>query len=173
MRIMVIIVVSFAVFACSTQYKPQNFSGGYSSTQLDTNLFQVSFNGNAYISREKANDFALLRSAEISVENGFKYFVLINSKETNEQGAYTTPQTSTTYGTSNTYGDVQGYGNQASFNANTYGSATTTTSGGQTYIFTKPSTTNTVLAFKNKPDGFSYNAEFIIKSLKTKYKIKE
>jgi hypothetical protein len=43
--------------------------------------------------------------------------------------------------------------------------------GGSGYDTSKPSNRNTIICFKDKPEGVSYNAEWIIKSLKEKYDI--
>ena len=48
----------------------QGMSGGFSETQLDTNVYTVRFSGNGYTSPSKAADFALLRSAEITLMRG-------------------------------------------------------------------------------------------------------
>jgi hypothetical protein len=50
----------FGLTSCATGYRPVGFGGGYSATQLDENLFQVSFRGNGYTCQEKASHFALL-----------------------------------------------------------------------------------------------------------------
>ena len=82
---------------------------------------------------------------------------------------YTTPTTATTNLNSNSYGSAYGYGNNINYSGNTYGTATTTFSGGQTYNVSKPRAINTIVCFKDKPEGFAYNADFIVKSLKEKY----
>jgi hypothetical protein len=150
----ILIIAIFIMSGCATKYQSTGFSGGYSETQLGNNIFNVSFRGNGYTSRERASDFTLLRSAELSLQNGFKYFIITNSeKYTN---LYTTPKSY------NTSGNING----SSFNA------TTTQSGGIT--FRKPSTNNTIVCFKEKPkiNGIIYKANFIVKSIKTKYEIK-
>ena len=147
---------------CATAYQKQGFTGGFSETHLGENVFQVTFKGNAYTSQERASDFTLLRSAELVLENGFKYFIIVDSEKYTKKGAHTTPTTS------RTTGSVYGTGNYA------YGSATTTTSGGQTYIYSKPRSTNTIVGFKEKPrvGGLVYEAAFIVKSIEGKYGIK-
>jgi hypothetical protein len=146
---------------CATAYQRQGFSGGHSETQLGENIFQVSFRGNGYTRGERASDFALLRSAEVTTENGFRYFIVVESGKDSSLSIYTTPTQSYTTGS------AYGYGNTA------YGSATTTTYGGQTYIIRKPRTTNTIICFKEKPEvaGLVFDTEFVKKSLKQKYDI--
>ncbi len=159
--------IILAIFAtiltgCATSYQKQGFTGGFSETRLGKNIFKVTFNGNVYTSRERASDFALLRSAELALKNGFKYFIIVNSEKYAKTETYTTPTTSYTTGS------AYGTGNYA------YGSTTTTTTGGQTYFYSKPSSTDTIVGFKKKPNikGLVYSARFVIKSIKDKYGIK-
>lgn len=155
------LLLSALLAACATSYQHRGFGGGFSETQLGENIFQVSFRGNGYTRGERASDFALLRSAEVTTQNGFRYFIVVESAKDSSLSTYTTPTQSYTTGS------VYGYGNTA------YGSATTTTYGGQTYIIRKPSTTNTIVCFKDKPEatGLVFDAEFVKKSLRQKYGI--
>lgn len=171
MKYLFSIFFSFLLVGCATTYQSESFSGGFSSTQLDENVFQVTFKGNAFISPEKANDYALLRSAEIALEKGYKFFVISETQKYSIESTYTTPTTATTNLNSNSYGSAYHYGNNFNYSGNTYGTATTTFSGGQTYNISKPRATNIIICFKDKPQGFAYNAEFIINSLKAKYSI--
>jgi len=161
LSIIFIAIAAIALSGCATPYQRVGFTGGYSETQLGDNIFQVSFRGNGYTSRERASDFALLRSAELALEHEFRYFVIIESEKGTKIGTYTTPSTSYTTGS------AYGYGNYA------YGSATTTTYGGQTYIISKPRATNTILCFKEKPEinGLVFDAKFVINSIRKKYGI--
>ncbi len=115
---------------CATSYQSVGFAGGYSETRLDKNVFKVSFAGNGYTGRERATDFAFLRSAELALQHGYKYFVVI------KENSYTE------------------YGRR------------------QTYIFSKPSSSNTIVCFEEKPaEGFAYSAKFIYESITQKYGI--
>ncbi|MDD9811183.1 MAG: hypothetical protein OXU71_05650 [Gammaproteobacteria bacterium] len=93
---------TIAVAGCATSYQQRGFSGGFSETQLAENVFEVRFSGNGYTSSERASDFALLRSAELSLERGFRYFV-VDDNENDRQIAINTVTTSSganTYSTS-------------------------------------------------------------------------
>lgn len=146
---------------CATTYQPTSVTGGYSETQLGENIFHVTFRGNGYTNEERAFDFSLLRSAEVAMEHGFRYFVIVDSGKDSTVSAFTSPSHS------HTTGSVYGSGNYA------YGRATTTTHGGQTYYISKPSASNTILCFKEKPviNGMMFDAEFVAKSIKQKYGI--
>ena len=147
--------------SCSTSYQPSSFSGGYSDSRLGDNIFRVDFEGNGYTKSGKTIDLALLRSAEITLQNGFKYFVIVSGDSKNSYSSFTTPQTTTTTGT------VNMYGNRGTINANSI------TSGGETYLIAKPSTTNIIACFKEKPKGggLVYDASFVTQSIKNKYRI--
>jgi len=150
------------ISGCATKYQTTGFSGGYSETRLDENVFIVSFRGNGFTSRERASDFNLLRSAELSLEHGFNYFIITNSEKYTSYSKYT----SATHSTTNFNGQTTGN--------NFSGTANTTTTGGETYNIAKPSTSNTIVCFKEKPNfnGIVYNAKYISKSIKDKYDIK-
>jgi hypothetical protein len=169
MKFFQIPIMTMFLVSCSTAYQPVGLTGGFSSTRLDENVFQVSFRGNGYTRQERASDYALLRSAEVALEHGFPYFAIVDGQRYAEQSAWTSPSTSTTNLNATTYGNLSTYGNTGTYSGNTYGTATTTTYGGQTFLIRRPTASNTILCFKEKPDGFVYNAAFIVKSMKEKY----
>jgi hypothetical protein len=151
--------VGLLLAACATSYQPQSFSGGFTETQLDKNVFRVSFRGNGYTDADRAEEMALLRSAELTLKNGFTHFVIIDGKSRASYGTYTTPAQSTTTSSATAFGN------------SAYGQATTTTTGGQSFVITRPSTTNTIVLFQGKPsvDGLVYDAQFVYNSLGQKY----
>ena len=104
-----------------------------------------------------------MRSAEVTILNGFNYFIIVDSVRYSKTGAFTTPTTS------QTTASVYGYGNYA------YGRAKNTTTGGQTYIYSKPRVINSIECFIEKPetDALVYDAPFIVKSIKGKYGLKD
>ena len=160
-NITVLVLLFICIQGCATSYQNDGLTGGYSETQLDDNIFKISFRGNGFTNFERASDFTLLRSAEITLERGGSYFIIIDGS------SYTTSSTHSTPTTSSTTASISSIGSTS------YGNATTTTYGGDTFIITKPNTSNTIVIFKEKPEqGFSYNAEMVYKGLAQKYKIK-
>lgn len=161
------ILISFFILlfisGCATAYQSLSYTGGFSETQLSENSFSVSFKGNGNTSRERASDFALLRSAEITLAHGYNFFIITDSEKYIQNTSYTSPKTYNTEFNATTYGNT------------TYGNANTTSSGGQTYNYSKPNITNIIICFKEKPNlnSMVYNAEFINKSIKTKYNIEK
>ncbi len=149
------------LFGCATAYQPQGLSGGFTETQLDTNVWRVSFRGNGYTRAEKAEDLALLRSAELALANDFTHFAFSSSKSGTDISSFTSPITSTTTGQANLSGN------------NIYGSSTTRFSRGNTTYISKPSANNVVVMFKGKPEinAMVYDANFICNSLGHKYEV--
>lgn len=159
-------VALFAVLvlaACATSYQPMGFTGGYEETQYAPDVWQVDFRGNGYTSRQRVQDFAMLRAADLTLQSGAKYFVIISAAGYSSIGSYTTPTTSTTTG------NVNFYGNSA------YGSSTTTTYGGQTYTYSKAAVQLQIKTFTGKPGpevtAALFDAAFLSNSIRHKYNI--
>ena len=92
-RLIVGLLVMAFIGGCATIYQPEGFNGGYSDTRLDENVFNISFRGNAYIIEQKVYDFALLRSAEVTLNNGYKYFIITEDNgHTIDNNTYTSPK---------------------------------------------------------------------------------
>lgn len=146
---------------CATSYQSGGFTGGYTETQLAPDVFRVVFKGNGYTSPERAQDFSMLRAAELALQTGFTHLAVINERNS------TTTHSFTTDGEAKTTGTAQIYGNQVSYSGHT------TYTPGQTVTFYKPSTGLVVQFFKTKPEGiFAYDAAFLQQSIKSRYKIK-
>jgi hypothetical protein len=148
---------------CATGYHSKGFTGGFSETQLDRNVWVVTFRGNGYTSNERASDFVMLRSAQLSLEAGFRFFLIVDRANLNSLQTYTTPTTSSTTSS------VSVVGNTA------YGSSQTTTYGGQTYLMMKPGRENTIVCFVERPNviGPVYDAAFVWNSIASKYGIQQ
>jgi hypothetical protein len=148
----VIVMIALSMVGCATGYNAKGLMGGFSETQLDTDLFTVSFKGNGYTSVERASDFALLRCADLTLQNGFTYFKVVDSQS----------NIHTTYNvTSDTNFNASSYG------SNLYGSSSSNTT---VHEVNRPAINMTIRLLKDKADG-AYNANFIGKSIRTKYRM--
>lgn len=157
--IAILLATSTVLSGCATAYQPQGYTGGFSETQLQPNVFRVSFKGNGATSAERAADFALLRSADLALTNGFSYFVIVDSNSSTAISTHTLPTTTQTTGTVSTYGNT-GYIN-----------AQSTSYGGETMVFRKPTSSNVIVCFTERPDvtGLVYDASFLRGSLGRQY----
>ena len=124
--------------ACATPPQPDSYHEQISSTRLGTDSFIVSYSRTS--ADEQIIDLALLRSAEISLQNGFNYFIVIN------------PDASSAIDT-----DTGSVETEFTFH------------NGLRLQHANPGTTNTIVCFKHKPAGSAYVALFIKASLRAKY----
>lgn len=84
MKKLCFIISALAVLAaCATPYKQarKESANGYFDTKMQEGMYQVLFNGNENTSARKANDFALLRAAEVCLENGYQSFEIVRKNE--------------------------------------------------------------------------------------------
>lgn len=144
--------------SCATGYHSQGFfGGGYSEIITNPDSFIVTFKGNTYTSQERALRYVLLRASELTIKNGYKYFVVISSLD----------QTSS-YNYSNTHANASGsaniytYSNHA--NAQGKGSGSSSTYSG---VIVKPGTSIRIKCYKANPGiDDAIDAEFYWKANK-------
>ena len=59
---------------CATPYAKNGFSGGYSDVTLAPDVAVVSFQGNGFTSNDRALKIMMLRCADVTLENRYRYF---------------------------------------------------------------------------------------------------
>lgn len=57
-------------------YGPMNGQSGFAEQRIEQNRFRVMFHGDSSTSRETVENFLLYRSAELTVQNGYDYFII-------------------------------------------------------------------------------------------------
>ena len=141
MRFLPALVTLAVLTGCATPYQQKGFRGGFSETRLESNVFRVTFRGNGYTSEERAADYALLRSAELALENGFGYFVITDKS----MGSSTSSAAAPTWSEYLSYsGDRDGYASS--------------------------SYTDTIVCFQSRPEMATvYDAASLRDSLAQKY----
>jgi hypothetical protein len=72
------LVANLLVCSCATSYQAYDHHYGYSEQQVEKDVYEVSFLGNANSSYERVKDFALLRAAEIALSRQAKSFTLLD-----------------------------------------------------------------------------------------------
>jgi hypothetical protein len=85
------IIVSFVVLTvsgCATSYQAKGLTGGFTETRVSENTYQVQFEGNGYTSQEKTSRFILRRAAELTLENGERYFNMTSSESQSTTSGY-------------------------------------------------------------------------------------
>ena len=92
-----IFFISMALIGCATSYQPLKSGVGYSDLQLNTTTYKVSYAGSRKISIDTVHDFLLLRCAELTLEKGYKYFIIHESKTSHLDSYYSPAITSLPY----------------------------------------------------------------------------
>ena len=67
---------TLAACATATPYQPLKAGEGYSEQKLEANRYRIAFGANASTPRRKTADYVLLRAAELTLEQGYDYFVM-------------------------------------------------------------------------------------------------
>ena len=137
---------SFLVFllllllgGCAKPLHPDNYVERISPTWLDANRFIVAYPSKS--ADQKIVDLTLLRSAEIALQNGFNYFIVVNTDDAIATSSDSLPGTTANF----------------------------TEHNGIRYYHTSPASSNTIIGFKRRPQGFAYVALFVKASLRAKY----
>lgn len=88
---------ALAVTGCATEtpYRPATGKGfyrtGYSERQVEADRFLVTFAGNTVTERDTVERYLLYRSAQLTLENGFDYFVMVQRDTDRQARTYSTP----------------------------------------------------------------------------------
>ena len=70
----------FLLSACATEtpYQAGNGGYGYNDQQIEENRYRVTFAGNPSTPRETVQNYLLYRAAELTVQQGYDYFIMTN-----------------------------------------------------------------------------------------------
>ncbi len=72
---------------------PQNaVYGGFTDQRLDETHFRVAFQGNSATSREQVENYLLYRAAELTANQGFDWFEMVDRHTRDRGGAYIVPE---------------------------------------------------------------------------------
>jgi hypothetical protein len=124
-RIAVSALLVLAFAACSTTptvYGPAATSSavGYRQTKIEDDRYRVSFRANADLKAPQVEDMALRRAAEIALENGREWFLVVNRFTDLAGGSSGGSGTSVGIGgSSGSYGSSSGVGIGFSFSPDT------------------------------------------------------
>ncbi|MGI9419055.1 MAG: CC0125/CC1285 family lipoprotein [Geminicoccaceae bacterium] len=72
------LLLGLAACATETPYQPGEGGYGYKEQQIEENRYRVIFTGNPSTSRETVQNYLLYRAAELTVQNGFDYFTVVD-----------------------------------------------------------------------------------------------
>jgi len=104
--------------ACSTPtpYGPATSPNGdgYTTQQIESNRFRVSFKGNSLTNRQTVDTYMLYRAAEVTLQNGGDYFIVVN-KDVDKNTAYENYGDDLAWGWGGGWGWRHGWGGGAGF----------------------------------------------------------
>ena len=101
LRLITLAAMTLLATACatSTPYGPAEGGRGYgfSEQRIESNRYRITFRGNSVTDRETVENALLYRAAELTVQQGFDYFVAIEN-DTEADKSYTTTTEPAFYG---------------------------------------------------------------------------
>ena len=148
------LVTSIISLTSCTPYQSSGFTGGFTEVQLSENVWKVKVNGNGLTAKSTIDDYALLRASELTLEEGYKYFIVGEENQFSKKGQADFGSTSTT---------------QGHIDRNGYFSGTTRTKK-NVHNYTKHRNEILFQMTNDQKNGnFAYNAKMIYDSLSKKY----
>lgn len=114
------LLVGFILLSGCAYYGPSGLFGGYTETALNEDTYKVSYRGNGYCTRDQAADYLLRRAAELTLNNGYKYFVILAANSDNDASYYNTPATVNVNTSSNVSGNLYGWNSGNNYYGNYY-----------------------------------------------------
>ena len=89
------LAAGLAACTTATPYQPnipgQATSGGYSEIRVEPDRWRVSFQGNTLTSRETVEAYLLFRSAELTVQQGYDWFEMVDRHTNADARSYVEP----------------------------------------------------------------------------------
>lgn len=154
------------ICGCATPYRPMKSGTGFADRQIGSNEFVVHFQGNSNTKATQANDFALLRAAQVALDHGFSYFAITDITNTSSARPYLMRQQIAT-----DYPPNMGVPPPTPFAVQEYQFGYIAQYE-QPGIYFRPGERLWIKCFKTKPARpFTYNAAALAQSLKQKYRL--
>ena len=102
MRIFIAAYFALVLSACATPYGKYGLTGGYTDSRIDENTFSISVDTNGFTNQQTTSMYGLYRAAELTVENGYDFFVVVSDSQNPTGMSMAMPGSSNT--TINPYG---------------------------------------------------------------------
>jgi hypothetical protein len=89
------LAAGLAACATPTPYQPnirgQSVSGGFSEQRIEGDRWRVNFAGNSLTSRETVEGYLLYRAAELTLDQGFDWFEIVDRETNRDRRTYVEP----------------------------------------------------------------------------------
>ena len=95
MKKIITLLLCFGLVGCASvsDYHPFNNYTGYNNLKLQDNIFKIGYQDDQFSTVQKVEDYALLRAAEVTLDNGYKYFTELNSSDDSKTSLHTSKRT--------------------------------------------------------------------------------
>ena len=72
--------------SCSVQtpYQSERFKGGFVDMPLSGGRYRISVRGNGFTDRQRVTNIAMVRAAELAIQNGYSHFTIDNVGESSK-----------------------------------------------------------------------------------------
>lgn len=89
-RTLILSCTTLLLAGCATGYSERDFFGnGYTDVRIRPDSFLISFNANQFTHPDKVTQYALLRASELTLQNGYKYFTIVSTRDQTSTQTYT------------------------------------------------------------------------------------
>jgi len=89
-------VLALASCATPTPYQPLVAhglsSGGYSDLKISSDRYRITFQGNSTTDRDTVEQYLLYHAAEVTLREGYDYFILANRRTDSRTSHFITPE---------------------------------------------------------------------------------
>lgn len=139
--------------------------GGYSDFKLSEDSYQISFRGNGFTSREEVNHHLLTRAAELTKQNGYRYFIVLGFDQDVGVTERTTPTTISSSSNLSYKGMGTTYGRNYNYNGMATGYSDAVINPGQTYTVKRYNNSILIRMIpKSKSAQSALNADIILRN---------
>ena len=80
-KLILICLMATLLTGCATKYQAWSKYQGYKETKTEDDRLKVAFEANMYTDTQTVKDYLLYRCAELTLENEFDYFIIIEQKD--------------------------------------------------------------------------------------------
>jgi hypothetical protein len=105
--------VALGACATPTPYRPAvgsgQYSTGFAERQLEANRYAVTFSGNSVTSRERVERYLLFRAAELTLQNGYDWFSVVDRDTERKTDTYVDRPIGSSFGGYGYWGPGWGY----------------------------------------------------------------
>ena len=72
--------LALSICGCATPYGPHQLAGGYSEVRIQNDIYRIVVDGNGFIHKSAVDYYALVRAAELTVQQGRNYFRVLGAE---------------------------------------------------------------------------------------------